>query len=114
MVESEGEQGPIDQESKENLPPFETIRRIAVAELGPVNTLSFQEAMTKIQEIAGQEGVSNPLLVVVVQDVLLKREFVLNQDEAEAQWSELIDVYEDDELLAMPVAFVVDGSKYYF
>ncbi|MBM2821224.1 MAG: hypothetical protein HW405_984, partial [Candidatus Berkelbacteria bacterium] len=100
-------------EVKENLPPFETIRNIAVAELGPVDTLSYQEALVQMQKIAEQEGISNPLLIIVVQDASMQ-EFVLNQAEAEFQWEGLAEYYEDDKELSMPVALVVDGSKHHF
>jgi len=111
MSESENEPGQADQEEKENLPPFEGIRKIALAELGPVNTLGFQEALAKTQEIADKEAILNPLLVVYVQGVN-RQEFALRPDEG--QWSDLVHAYEDGEELAAPVAFVVDGDKYHF
>ncbi len=113
MPEFENGPEPMDQEQNEKAPAFETTRKIAAAELGPLNSLSYEEALLKMREIAEQKGIANPTLVVAIQG-FAKREFTLNQDEAETQWSVLADEYKDDEMLPMPIAFVVDEDKYHY
>lgn len=92
------------QEVKTSVRPFETIREHAIAEIGQIYALSFEDAKAKAQEIATEKGINNFRLVVCLQAET--GEFIKEPDEAE--WSRICEEYEDDEDYATPIAFLVD------
>lgn len=80
------------------------MRRYAVAEIGQIYALSFEDAKAKSQEIATEKGINHFRLVVCVQTDT--GEFITEPDEVKC--AQIREEYEDDEDYATPVAFLVD------